>query len=154
MARVQERLGPNCGVTLLLAYLLSVSGTFAQCATCRQDRHTVRLAAGVVPRFLKEHGFPPAPKVALGALPDGPIIVSVTADESGSVCSATLVGLRSSPLAAFIEAAVRTWRFQPPLYKGKPLCLSSRLYIYLRKDRGRVMFLLAGVDKPKKNPGI
>jgi TonB family protein len=61
----------------------------------------------------------------------GSIVVEFFIDESGRARLPALAGQGDDLLAASALAAVRTWRFEPPTHRGKPvLARASQLFVF------------------------
>ena len=100
---------------------------------CASQNRPLQLISGEGPRY---------PQLAKQQGVEGEVLVAYDVDESGRVSNARVV--RSVPSGVFDEAAlaaVRSWRFNPPLLEGQPQAAKNL--------ESNVVFKLSGADKYK-----
>ncbi len=100
---------------------------------CASQNRPLQLLSGEGPRY---------PQQAKQQGVEGEVVVAYDVDETGRVLNARVV--RSTPGGIFDEAAlaaVRSWRFNPPLLEGQPRAAQNL--------ESNVVFKLSGADKYK-----
>lgn len=121
---------PTCSVSAVLQTLPFIALLFLLLGCASQNR-PLQLISGEGPRY---------PQQAKQQGVEGEVLVAYDVDESGRVLNARVV--RSVPSGIFDEAAlaaVRSWRFNPPLLEGQAQAAKNL--------ESNIAFKLSGADK-------
>ena len=96
--------------------MMSAFGGFEAVPLSKLDRppEVLRSVSPVYPKALADRGF------------SGAVVVDFFIDEQGEVKMPSILEPEANPLADAAVSAIRQWKFEPPLYRGKPALAHAR----------------------------
>lgn len=125
---------------------LAVTGLLGAAATdngpneCDKNRKAVYGGTSVLLRQLISYALPnPHGLIEPRPIPEKPLIFKITVSAQGIPYSVVPEEHGSSPVVQYIERYLRDWRFKAPLINGEPMCIKSRLYVYIRTANGHLV---------------
>jgi hypothetical protein len=105
-----------------------------QCAGCDSQAMTRVSPLGLFHFIKPGYSLPDLRTLPLMDLPDTPITFRITVNQSGVPCEIKLVHDTDARLSQPLTIAIRGWRFRPAYIGNRPLCLTSLVYFYVRRQ--------------------
>jgi hypothetical protein len=119
---------------------------YAQCDVCADPGNTVHTAIQAVFRRAIKVEMPVFSTLPSSVPSPEPIAFELLVNGMGTACMLYLVRPAPPDLVASIKEAVQRWVFRPALVEGRPVCLSARLLVYIKKDAGKLVVVVPGSE--------
>jgi len=107
------------------------------------------MAGGAFPLIAKnivKWGMPLAPAEHPS---DEPWVFKVVFQADGLPCSVKLRHGPNGVMGEQIAGSIRLWRLTPLMHKGLVQCVQTVVYVYLRSEQGRTVFIIPGLPGPR-----
>lgn len=116
----------------------------------------VTAGTGAVLSFAQTHKLPAVPPSLTVAFHKEPVRLLVEVDTKGAACSVRVLGgtdgdkTGGDKIGEIVAAAVRKWKFRPARIVGDkpgtpPVCMRSKVLVYVRKQSSRAIFVVPGL---------
>jgi hypothetical protein len=65
-----------------------------------------------------------------------PAVLRITIDERGTVIDLVLTSGVNTPALETVDQYIQKWKFQPFLFKDRPICMRGMVYVYFKAADG------------------
>lgn len=125
-----------------VVWVVPARATEPECGACAQRRKLADVATMVLFRHLEKSPLPPPKALSSMAARTEPLVFKLTVDDKGIPCEVVLVRSTDTRTADLLVSYVRKWRFRPPVYEGRTLCLRSLIFFYVRNVDERIHLII------------
>lgn len=141
-AKLKATEAPNVCTMFVIFAALSAHAS-AQCKPCARE---VTVLSNSAMRFVTAWKLP-SPRSLRSGLE--PIVFSVRVGLDGKVCAVQNIRPDGSASQDRLAVTIRDWRFRVPLAEGQPVCLITRVYIYVRRSGREMTIIVPGLTDSK-----